>query len=52
MNAVHNTYILPLVVTGLAFLTTFALENKNIRKVDKEREMKREEKREQALAEV
>lgn len=42
MNAVHSTYILPLVVTGLAFLTTFAIEHRNIRKVDKERQMEME----------
>lgn len=52
MNAVSNTYILPLVVTGLAFLTTFAIEHKNIRKVDKEREMESNDTREKAPAGV
>lgn len=40
-DTVHNTYFLPLVVTGLAFMTTLAIEYKNIRKMDKERERNR-----------
>lgn len=45
MDSLHNTYILPLVVTGLACLTTFAVERKNIKKLDEEREREREDAR-------
>lgn len=45
MRAVRDTYILPLVVTGLAFFTTFAIENKNIKKVEEERKVLSEETR-------
>ncbi|KAI1312742.1 efflux pump antibiotic resistance protein [Xylaria venustula] len=38
MNALHDTYIFPVVVTGVALLTTFALEHKNIKKISEERE--------------
>ncbi|RYP80357.1 hypothetical protein DL769_002506 [Monosporascus sp. CRB-8-3] len=38
MNALHDTYIFPIVACGLAFLTTLALEHKNIKKIGKERE--------------
>ncbi len=38
MNALHSTYIFPVVVAGLALLTSFAIENKNIKVISKERE--------------
>lgn len=36
MNALHDTYIFPVVVTGLALITTLALEHKNIKKISKD----------------
>ncbi|KAI1815752.1 major facilitator superfamily domain-containing protein [Poronia punctata] len=37
LDALHDTYIFPIVVAGLALLLTFAIENKNLRKVSAER---------------
>lgn len=38
MSALHDTYIFPIVTAGMALLMTFAVEHKNIKKIDKERE--------------
>ncbi|ETS73853.1 hypothetical protein PFICI_14799 [Pestalotiopsis fici W106-1] len=41
MNALHDTYILPITASGLALLVSFAIEHKNIKKISKEREQSR-----------
>lgn len=38
MNALHNTYIFPIVAAGAALLATLAIENKNIKTIGRERE--------------
>lgn len=38
MSALHDTYVFPVVAAGVALLMTFAVEHKNIKKIDKERE--------------
>ncbi|KAI1169477.1 MFS general substrate transporter [Nemania sp. FL0916] len=38
MNALHDTYIFPIVATGVAFLLAFAIENKNIKRISRQRE--------------
>ncbi|KAK4220328.1 hypothetical protein QBC37DRAFT_436144 [Rhypophila decipiens] len=38
MDALHDTYIFPIVVTGVALIITIIVENKNIKKVAKDRE--------------
>lgn len=43
MNALNKTYIFPIVAAGVALLTTFAVEHKNIKKVEKQREEARTE---------
>lgn len=41
MNALNKTYIFPIVAAGVALLTTFAVEHKNIKHIEKEREAAR-----------
>ncbi|XDG01573.1 hypothetical protein ABKA04_001188 [Annulohypoxylon sp. FPYF3050] len=41
MNALHNTYVFPIVTAGLALLTTLAVEHKNIKQISKEREQEK-----------
>ncbi|KAJ4422061.1 hypothetical protein N0V82_003251 [Gnomoniopsis sp. IMI 355080] len=38
MDALHSTYIFPLGVAGVALLVTFAIEHKNIKTIEKERQ--------------
>jgi hypothetical protein len=41
MDALHDNYIYPLAACGVALLMTFAMENKNIKTIGKEREQAR-----------
>lgn len=49
MNALHSTYIYPIVAAGAALITTLALENKNLKNVEMDRKKTAEEKREEGL---
>lgn len=41
-NALHDTYIFPVAVAGMALLAALAIEHKNIKTIGKEREKARE----------